>query len=55
MVDLQSQPVSEGSEPLTQDEICETVLGRRLGYSKGLGWGPKPRSRTAASSSSSSM
>ncbi|KAA0062626.1 uncharacterized protein E6C27_scaffold79G001360 [Cucumis melo var. makuwa] len=25
-------------------EICETVLGRRPGYSKGLGWGPKPKS-----------
>ena len=55
MVDLQSQPVPEGSEPLTQDEIYKTVFGRRLGYSKGLGWGPKPRSTTTVSSSSSSM
>ena len=55
MVDLQSQPVLEDSKPLTQNEICETVLGKWLGYSKGLGWGPKPKSRTTASSFSSSI
>ncbi|TYK14454.1 CACTA en-spm transposon protein [Cucumis melo var. makuwa] len=30
------------------------VLGRRPGYSKGLGWGPKPKARRTASASSSS-
>ena len=55
MVKLQSQPVLEGSEPLTKNEICETVLGRQSGYSKGLDWGPKPKYRTAVSSSSSTM
>ncbi|KAA0054411.1 uncharacterized protein E5676_scaffold2750G00360 [Cucumis melo var. makuwa] len=32
---------------------CETVLGRRSGYSKGLGWGPKPKARKTTSVSSS--
>ena len=52
MVDLQSQHVLEGSQLLTEDEICEIVLGRRLSYSKGLGWGLKPKSRMSATSSS---
>ncbi|TYK28457.1 NBS-LRR type resistance protein [Cucumis melo var. makuwa] len=34
------------------NEICETVLGRRPGYSKGLGWGFKPKARKTASASS---
>ncbi|KAA0054945.1 CACTA en-spm transposon protein [Cucumis melo var. makuwa] len=34
-----------------KDEICQTVLGRLLGYSKGLGWGSKPTSRHSASNS----
>ncbi|KAA0041912.1 CACTA en-spm transposon protein [Cucumis melo var. makuwa] len=34
----------DGSQPFSRDEICETMLGRRLGYSKGLGWGPKSKS-----------
>ncbi|KAA0054328.1 CACTA en-spm transposon protein [Cucumis melo var. makuwa] len=37
MLELQSQPTSKGSQPLFGDEIWETVLGRRLSYSKGLG------------------
>ncbi|KAA0032452.1 CACTA en-spm transposon protein [Cucumis melo var. makuwa] len=43
MMELQSQPTSEGSQPLSGNEICDQVLGRRPGYSKGLGWGPKPK------------
>uniref|UniRef100_A0A9I9ECQ0 CACTA en-spm transposon protein n=1 Tax=Cucumis melo TaxID=3656 RepID=A0A9I9ECQ0_CUCME len=54
MLELQSQPTLEGSQPLSEDEICDQVLGRRLGYSKGLGWGPKPKARRTASASSSS-
>ncbi|KAA0062997.1 CACTA en-spm transposon protein [Cucumis melo var. makuwa] len=27
----------EGNQPLSEDEICDQVLGRRPGYSKGLG------------------
>ncbi|KAA0042378.1 CACTA en-spm transposon protein [Cucumis melo var. makuwa] len=44
MLELQFQPTLEGSQPLFGDEICETVLDRRSSYSKGLGWGPKPKS-----------
>ncbi|KAA0033162.1 CACTA en-spm transposon protein [Cucumis melo var. makuwa] len=38
MLELQSQPIPEGSQPLSEDEIWDQVLGRRPGYSKGLGW-----------------
>ncbi|KAA0038852.1 CACTA en-spm transposon protein [Cucumis melo var. makuwa] len=44
----------KGSQPLSEDEICDQVLGRRPSYSKGLGWGPKPKARRTASASSSS-
>ncbi|KAA0036190.1 CACTA en-spm transposon protein [Cucumis melo var. makuwa] len=54
MPELQSQPTLEGNQPLSEDEICDQVLGRRPGYSKGLGWGPKPKARRTASASSSS-
>ncbi|KAA0044880.1 CACTA en-spm transposon protein [Cucumis melo var. makuwa] len=54
MLELQSQPTPEGSQPLSEDEICDQVLGRRPGYSKGLGWGPKSKARRTASASSSS-
>ncbi|KAA0054740.1 CACTA en-spm transposon protein [Cucumis melo var. makuwa] len=54
MLEFQSQPTLEDSQPLSEDEICDQVLGRRLGYSKGLGWGPKPKARRTASASSSS-
>ncbi|KAA0033931.1 CACTA en-spm transposon protein [Cucumis melo var. makuwa] len=54
MLELQSQPTPEDSHPLSEDEICDQVLGRRPGYSKGLGWRPKPKARRTASASSSS-
>ncbi|KAL4027571.1 hypothetical protein IC575_010740 [Cucumis melo] len=54
MLELQSQPIPEGSQPLSEDEIFDQVLGRRPGYSKGLGWGPKPKARRTASASGSS-
>ncbi|KAA0026158.1 CACTA en-spm transposon protein [Cucumis melo var. makuwa] len=54
MLELQSQPTPEGSQPLSEDEICDQVLGKRPGYSKGLGWGPKPKAHRKASASSSS-
>ena len=53
MVELQFHPVPEGSQPLTKDEIYKTVLGRRPGYSKDLGWGLNPKSRMSVASSSS--
>ncbi|KAA0060223.1 CACTA en-spm transposon protein [Cucumis melo var. makuwa] len=54
MLELQSQPTPEGSQPLSENEICDQVLGRRPCYLKGLGWGPKPKARRTASASSSS-
>ncbi|KAA0032328.1 zinc finger protein ZPR1-like protein [Cucumis melo var. makuwa] len=54
MLELQSQPTLEGSQPLSENEICDQVLGRRPGYSKGLGWRPKPKARRTTSVSSSS-
>ncbi|TYK11183.1 CACTA en-spm transposon protein [Cucumis melo var. makuwa] len=54
MLKLQSQPTLKGSQPLSEDEICDQVLGRRPCYSKGLGWGPKPKARRTTSASSSS-
>ncbi|KAA0040894.1 zinc finger protein ZPR1-like protein [Cucumis melo var. makuwa] len=54
MLELQSQSTPKGSQPLSEDEIGDQVLGKRPGYSKGLGWGPKPKARRTASASSSS-
>ncbi|KAA0045151.1 CACTA en-spm transposon protein [Cucumis melo var. makuwa] len=54
MLELQSQLTLEGSQPPSEDEICDQVLGRRPGYSKGLGWGSKPKARRTASASNSS-
>ncbi|KAA0048108.1 CACTA en-spm transposon protein [Cucumis melo var. makuwa] len=48
ILELQFQPTPEGSQPLSKDEICDQVLGRQPGYSKGLGWGPKPKARRMA-------
>ncbi|TYK06352.1 CACTA en-spm transposon protein [Cucumis melo var. makuwa] len=53
MLELQSQPTPKGTQPLPENEICHTVLGRRPGYSKDLGWEPKPKARKTASASSS--
>ncbi|KAA0033763.1 CACTA en-spm transposon protein [Cucumis melo var. makuwa] len=55
ILELQSQPTPEGSQPVSEDEICDQVLSRRPGYSKGPGWGPKPKARRTASASSSSI
>ncbi|KAA0025195.1 CACTA en-spm transposon protein [Cucumis melo var. makuwa] len=51
MLELQSQPIPEGSQPLSEDEICDQVLGRQPGYSKGLDWRPKPKARRTMSAS----
>ena len=51
---LQAQPIPEGSQPLFEDEVCETVLGRRPSDSKCLGWGPKPKYKKSSTSASSS-
>ncbi|TYK30597.1 CACTA en-spm transposon protein [Cucumis melo var. makuwa] len=55
MLELQSQPTSEGNQPLFGDEIWETVLDRRSGYSKSHGWGPKPKAYKMTIASSSTM
>uniref|UniRef100_A0A9I9EB82 CACTA en-spm transposon protein n=1 Tax=Cucumis melo TaxID=3656 RepID=A0A9I9EB82_CUCME len=54
ILELQFQPTPKGSQPLFEDEICDQVLGRRSGYLRGLGWGPKPKARRTTSASSSS-
>ncbi|KAA0033868.1 CACTA en-spm transposon protein [Cucumis melo var. makuwa] len=46
-------PTLEGSQPHSGNEICEMVLGRRSGYSKGLDWGPKPKAHKTTSASNS--
>ncbi|KAA0040162.1 uncharacterized protein E6C27_scaffold1302G00120 [Cucumis melo var. makuwa] len=55
MLELQSLLILEGSQQLFKDKIYETILGKRPGYSKGLGWGPKPKSRKRNPSHSSSF
>ncbi|KAA0054361.1 CACTA en-spm transposon protein [Cucumis melo var. makuwa] len=35
MLELQSQPTLQGFQPLSEEEICETILDRRSSYSKG--------------------
>ncbi|KAA0051316.1 uncharacterized protein E6C27_scaffold55G00290 [Cucumis melo var. makuwa] len=47
-----SQPTPEGSRPLSGDEICDQVLGRRPDYSKDLGWGSKSKACKTTSASS---
>ncbi|KAA0066177.1 CACTA en-spm transposon protein [Cucumis melo var. makuwa] len=52
MLELQSQPTLEGTQPLSRDEIYEMMLGRRSGYSKCLDWGPKPKAYRTTNASS---
>ena len=37
-----NQPVSEGETRPTEDEVADCVLGKKPGYIKGLGHGPRP-------------
>ncbi|KAA0063986.1 uncharacterized protein E5676_scaffold1415G00020 [Cucumis melo var. makuwa] len=53
MLELPSKPTPVGSQPLFGDEICDQVLGRRPGYSKGLGWEPKRKAFKTTSANSS--
>ena len=41
MLEILDQPVTKGVQVMIETEICESVLGHRLGYVKGLGFGPK--------------
>ncbi|KAA0048643.1 CACTA en-spm transposon protein [Cucumis melo var. makuwa] len=49
-----AHPTLKGSQPLSEDEICDQVLGRQPGYSKGLGSRPKRKACRTTSASSSS-
>lgn len=49
MLKLQSQPILDGCDPLTEDEICDQVLGTRPGYICGLGHGKVPLSFSSTS------
>ncbi|TYK20926.1 CACTA en-spm transposon protein [Cucumis melo var. makuwa] len=49
---LEAAENAHGSQPLSRDKICEIVLGRRPGYSKGLGWGLKSKAYKTTSASS---
>ena len=42
MVELQRQESTFDGNLMSSAQIVETVLGRRSGYIKGLGYGPKP-------------
>ena len=44
MIELQSIPVEEGTEPKSIDNIVDEMLGTRSGYIKGLGYRLKPSS-----------
>ncbi|KAF9602097.1 hypothetical protein IFM89_024864 [Coptis chinensis] len=48
MLEIKSQPLEEGSEPRTEDEIAEMVLGKKPGYNRGLGHGVEPISSSSA-------
>ncbi|KAL5786946.1 hypothetical protein ACOSP7_003895 [Xanthoceras sorbifolium] len=42
MINLEEQEKVPEEERISQREICDQVLGKRSGYVKGLGFGPKP-------------
>ncbi|KAF9625927.1 hypothetical protein IFM89_027795 [Coptis chinensis] len=47
MLEIKSQPLEEASEPRTEDEISKMVLGKKLGYNRGLGHGVEPLSSSS--------
>ena len=46
MQELLNKSIEEGAS-LSDDHICDQVLGTRPGYVKGLGFGPKPAASTS--------
>ncbi|KAH7854042.1 hypothetical protein Vadar_009419 [Vaccinium darrowii] len=46
MMELKNQHVVEGDVPMTEDQICDKVLGRAIGYVPGLGHGVRPNTST---------
>ena len=55
MLEKQKEPIEEGEVPLTEQQICEQVLGKAYGYIRGRGHGPKPNRRAYSSASSSTQ
>ena len=55
MLQKQKEPIEEGEVPLTEQLICEQVLGKAYGYIRGRGHGPKPNRRAYSSASSSTQ
>ncbi|KAK3219925.1 hypothetical protein Dsin_013895 [Dipteronia sinensis] len=43
MIALQTKSAEDGTS-ISDEDICEQVLGKRSGYMKGLGFGPRPKS-----------
>ena len=39
MLQKQKEPIEEGEVPLTEQQICEHVLGKAYGYIRGRGHG----------------
>ena len=52
MLLLRSQLMESGERVIDSTKIMETVLGRRSGYVKGLGYGPRPSTIVRSSVSS---
>ncbi|KAF9602525.1 hypothetical protein IFM89_029824, partial [Coptis chinensis] len=48
MLEIKFQPLEEGSEPWTEDEIAEMVLSKKPGYNRGPGHGVEPISYSSA-------
>ena len=49
MIRMRDEPaVDDIGVPLSDAQICEHVLGKRSGYIKGLGYGPKPTSKSSS-------
>lgn len=45
MLQMQHENEQEGAIQLTEQQICEKVLGKAYGYIRGRGHGPKPNRR----------
>ncbi|KAI8556790.1 hypothetical protein RHMOL_Rhmol05G0282700 [Rhododendron molle] len=48
---LKNQPVQEGGNKKTEDEVREDVLKTKIGYARGLGYGVKPSKSTSRGAS----
>ncbi|KAL5728280.1 hypothetical protein ACHQM5_001387 [Ranunculus cassubicifolius] len=48
MLAVKARSVAEGSSESTEDAICDTILGKRQGYTRGPGNGILPQSFSAS-------